>query len=84
MDALALRLGRQSGGRAAEVFQELDGTMAYAEFKALMLERLGCTCIKARQTVWRKSSRSIPGTGWNDGLCRSQSSNVGEAWMHLR
>ena len=83
MDALALRLGRQSAGRAAEVFQELDGTMAYAELKALMLERLGCTCVKARQTVWRKSSRSIPGTGWNDALSRSQSSNVGEAWMHL-
>ena len=91
-------LRKQTAGRAAEVFQELDGTMAYAEFKALMLERLGCTCIrfkalmlerlgctciKARQTVWRKSSRSIPGTGWNDGLCRIQSSNVGEAWMHL-
>ena len=76
-------LRKQTAGRAAEVFQELDGTMAYAEVKALMLERLGCTCIKARQTVWRKSSRSIPGTGWNDGLCRIQSSNVGEAWMHL-
>ncbi len=82
MDALALRLGRQSVGRAAEVFQELDGTMAYAEVKALMLERLGCTCIKARQTVWRKSSRSIPGTGGTMAYAE-QSSNVGEAWMHL-
>ena len=27
--------------------------MPYPEFKALMLERLGCTCVKARQTVWR-------------------------------
>ena len=91
-------LRKQTAGRAAEVFQELDGTMPYPEFKALMLERLGCTCVKARQTVWkalmlerlgctcvkarqtvwRKSSRSIPGTGWNDGLCRIQSSNVGE------
>ena len=46
-------LRKQTVGRAAEVFQELDGTMPYPEFKALMLERLGCTCVKARQTVWK-------------------------------
>ena len=48
-------LRKQTAGRAAEVFQELDGTMPYPEFKALMLERLGCTCVKARQQSGRIS-----------------------------
>ena len=48
-------LRKQTTGRAAEVFQELDGTMPYPEFKALMLERLGCTCVKARQQSGRIS-----------------------------
>ena len=44
---------KQTAGREAEAFQELDGTMLYQESKALMLESLGYTCVKARQTVWR-------------------------------
>ena len=30
--------------------------MPYQEFKALLLERLGCTCVKTTQTVWRNLS----------------------------
>ena len=36
-------LRKQTAGREAEAFQELDEMMPYQEFKALMLERLECT-----------------------------------------
>ena len=60
-------LRKQTACGAAEVFLEMDGTMPYPEFKALLLERLGCTCVKTGYIVSMYCC-SLPGSEYMRGL----------------